>query len=56
MAGGYLLVCSLLEKCGIFRKKQPFFRADLAGLGKHHMGGYGWIGVYRVNIATFEIN
>ena len=34
----------------------PLFRADLAGLGKHHMGGYGWIGVYRVNIATFEIN
>ena len=29
-------------------EKQPFFRADMAGLGKYHMGGYGRIGVYRV--------
>ena len=29
--------------------KWPFFRADMAGLGKYHMGGYGRIGVYRVN-------
>ena len=41
MAGGYLLVCSLLEKCGNFWKNGRFFRADLAGLGKYHMGGYG---------------
>ena len=32
-----------------FLEKQPFFRADMAGLGKYHMGGYGRIGVYRVN-------
>ena len=31
-----------------FFEKQPFFRADMAGLGKYHMGGYGRIGVYRV--------
>ena len=29
-------------------EKQPFFRAAMAGLGKYRMGGYGWIGVYRV--------
>ena len=29
-------------------EKQPFFRADMAGLGKYHTGGYGRIGVYRV--------
>ena len=29
-------------------EKLPFFRAAMAGLGKYHMGGYGWIGVYRV--------
>ena len=29
-------------------EKWPFFRADLAGLGKYHTGGYGRIGVYRV--------
>ena len=26
--------------------KRPFFRADMAGLGIYHMGGYGRIGVY----------
>ena len=31
-------------------EKRPFFRADMAGLGKYCMGGYGRIGVYRVNI------
>ena len=31
-----------------FLEKWPFFRADMAGLGKYHMGGYGRIGVYRV--------
>ena len=30
-------------------EKRLFFRADLAGLGKYCMGGYGRIGVYRVN-------
>ena len=28
--------------------KTAVFRADMAGLGKYHMGGYGRIGVYRV--------
>ena len=28
-------------------EKRPFFRADMAGLGKYCMGGYGRIGVYR---------
>ena len=31
-----------------FLEKRPFFRADMARLGKYHMGGYGRIGVYRV--------
>ena len=30
-------------------ENMPFFRADMAGLGKYCMGGYGRIGVYRVN-------
>ena len=30
-------------------EKQPFFRAAMAGLGKCCTGGYGHIGVYRVN-------
>ena len=29
-------------------EKRPFFRADMAGLGKYSTGGYGRIGVYRV--------
>ena len=29
-------------------EKRPFFRADMAGLGKYHTGGFGRIGVYRV--------
>ena len=29
-------------------EKRPFFRADMAGLGKYCTGGYGRIGVYRV--------
>ena len=44
MAGGYFLVCSLLEKCRIFLKNSSFSgriwsdwgnttRADMAGLG-----------------------
>ena len=31
-------------------EKRPFFRAAMAGLGKYHMGGYGRIGVYMVNL------
>ena len=31
-----------------FLEKWPFFRADMAGLGKYSTGGYGRIGVYRV--------
>ena len=30
-----------------FVEKRPFFRADMAGLGKYSTGGYGRIGVYR---------
>ena len=33
-------------------EKQPFFRADMAGLGKYHTGGYGRIGVYRVKVSV----
>ena len=33
-----------------FLEKLPFFRADMAGLGKYCMGGYGRIGVYRVKL------
>ena len=29
-------------------EKLPFFRADMAGLGKYSMGGYSRIGVHRV--------
>ena len=29
-----------------------FFQVGTAGLGKYHTGGYGWIGVYRVNGAA----
>ena len=31
-------------------EKRPFFRADMAGLGKYCTGGYGRIGVYRVKL------
>ena len=34
-------------------EKRPFFRADMAGLGKYHTGGYGRIGVYRVKAGFF---
>ena len=33
-----------------FLEKRPFFRVDMAGLGKYSMGGYGRIGFYRVKI------
>ena len=32
-------------------EKRPFFRADLAGLGKCRTGGFGRIGVNRVKLA-----
>ena len=32
--------------------KQTFFRGDMAGFGKYHMGGYGRIWVYRVKART----
>ena len=47
MGGKCILVGFNLEKCGFKKKKQPFFQADMAGLGKYCMGGYGRIGVYR---------
>ena len=50
MGGFYILIGSILEKCGKFLEKRPFFRADLAGLGKCRTGGFGRIGVYRVKI------
>ena len=33
-------------------EKRQFFRADMAGLGKYHTGGYGRIGVYRVKVSV----
>ena len=48
MSGYYFFVGSNLEKYGKFWKNGRFFRADMAGLGKYSMGGYGRIGVYRV--------
>ena len=35
-------------------EKWPFFRADMAGLGKYCIGGYGRIGVYRAKIRCFR--
>ena len=37
---------SFLEKCGKIW-------VATAGLGKYRMGGYGWIGVYRAELADF---
>ena len=37
-----------MEKYGKIWKNQLFFRADMAGLGKYCTGGYGRIGVYRI--------
>ena len=48
MGGFYILIGSILEKCGKFWKNCRFFRADLAGLGKCRTGGFGRIGVNRV--------
>ena len=43
MSGSYFMHGSFLEK-------RLIFRADIARLGKYHTGGYGRIGVYRVNV------
>ena len=37
-------------------EKRPFFRADMAGLGKYCMGGYGRIGVHRVIVCIQYLN
>ena len=47
MTSSYFLYGSILEKSGNIWKNGRFFRADMAGLGKYHTGGYGRIGVYR---------
>ena len=31
-------------------EKQTFFWAAMAEMGKYHTSGYGWIGVYSVNL------
>ena len=36
-------------------EKRPFFRADMAGLGKYCTGGYGRIGVYRVKTVAIRL-
>ena len=48
MSGSYVFVWFYFGKMWIFFKNSRFFRADMTGLGKYHMGGYGRIGVYRV--------
>ena len=48
MGGYHVFVGSNLEKKWKILEKRPFFRADMAGLGKYSMGGYGRIGVYSV--------
>ena len=35
-------------------EKRLFFRADLAGLGKYHTGGFGRIGVYRDKLTKLK--
>ena len=44
-----LILGFYIGKMWIFFEKRPFFRADLAGLGKYRTGGFGPIGVYRVS-------
>ena len=55
MSGSYVLEGSILDKCGFFFEKRPFFRADMAGLGKYHTGGYGRIGVYKTRYTVVPI-
>ena len=45
-----------LEKCGKIWKICRFFWAAMAGLGKFSMGGYGQIGVQRVNTDTKQLS
>ena len=54
MRGSYFLGGSNLEKCGKFRKKRPFFRADMARLGKYHTGGFGRIGISMASSMKFD--
>ena len=56
MSVSYFFQGSILEKCDFFLEKRPFFRADMAGLGKYHTGGYGRIGVYRVNMCFLPLS
>ena len=51
-----LFVWFYFGKMWKFSEKTPFFRADMAGLGKYHMGGYGRIGVYRVKVRSTPIS
>ena len=37
-------------------ERRPFFRAATAGLGKYRTGGYGRIGVYRVEPNSNEMD
>ena len=46
MCGFNLLVFFFLKMWKILEKR-PFFRGDMAGLGKYNTAGYGWFGVYR---------
>ena len=52
MSGSYPFYGSILEKMWNVLEKRPFFRADMAGLGKYCTGGYGRIGVYRVIVGS----
>ena len=52
MSGSNFLMGSNLEKCGNFWKNGRFFRADMAGFGIYHMGGFGQSGVHRVKVHT----
>ena len=44
--------CVLPGKIWKNMENRPFFRADMAGLGKYCTGGYGRIGVYRVKMSV----
>ena len=50
-----LFVWFYFGKMWKFSEKRPFFRADMAGLGIYHMGGYGRIGVYRVKQTVLKL-
>ena len=50
MGSCYIFMGSNLKKIWKILEKLRFFRADMAGLGKYCMGGYGRIGVYRDNM------